>query len=615
MPEQGGVPLFYRVCPISPQAHLFEVELRIQVPSHGPLTLVMPAWAPGSYLIRDFAKNIIDLRAWDQLGQPLALSKKDLHTWTLSGTTGPCTLCYRVFAWELSVRTAHLDLTHGYFNGPALLISVLELAEQPCQIELLASTEPQCHTWQVATSLRPVAINAQGFGLYRAEDYRDLIDHPVEMGCFRLLSFEINGVPHRIALSGRYWADEGRLLADLGRICAEHAALFGGLPIDRYLFLVTVVGEGYGGLEHSHSASILCSRDDLPGFAESKPSANYQRLLGLLSHEYFHLWLGMRIRPRALLKPDLRQPALTRTLWAIEGITSYYDELALVRSGCISEQDYLGLIAQNLTRLARTPGRLIQSLADSSRDAWIKFYQPDENAPNVLVNYYVKGAIVAFMLDLRIRRATVGRYSLDSVLQALKRRYGQTGLGFGEYDIESVAGEVTGLDLRAFFDQALESTAELDLTEDLASVGIAIRWRPGRDPQDLGGYVEHFEPVVPRVGLGMRLRQGETVIQSIFNHGPAERAGLAPGDQLIAIAGIRATPTNLDRLIERAAPEGELIIHAFRQDELLTFHVRPEAAPADTCELSLMADAPAEAIQARAAWLASCQTRCSTGAP
>ncbi|WP_246237581.1 M61 family metallopeptidase [Caldichromatium japonicum] len=596
--------LIYRVIPCSPQAHLFEVELRI-ASRDGPLTLVMPAWAPGSYLIRDFAKNIIELAAWDGAGQPLALDKTDLHTWTLSGGTGPCTLRYRVFAWELSVRTAHLDLTHGYFNGPALLISVLELADRPCRIELVLPPEPQCRDWQVATSLKPIAVDERGFGVYGADDYRDLIDHPVEMGRFRSLSFAVGGILHRIALSGRCWFDEQRLIADLNRICAEHAALFDELPIDRYLFLVNAIGNGYGGLEHRYSASILCSREDLPRSGTSKPSADYQRLLGLLSHEYLHLWLGMRIRPRAFINPDLRQPATTRTLWAIEGITSYYDELALVRSGCIGEEEYLGVIAQNFTRLARTPGRFIQTLADASRDAWIKFYKADDNAPNALVSYYLKGAIVALLLDLRIRIDTAGAYSLDTVMQALWHGYGKTGIGLDEYEIESVAGEVTGLDLQGFFKQALETSDELDPTELLAGVGVSVRWRPARDAQDLGGYAECFAPVDARPSLGLRLREGETLIQTVLKGSPAERAGLAPGDQLIAIAGIRVTPTNLDRLIERTAQKGELIIHAFRRDELLTLTARAELAPADTCELSLIPNAPDGAIQARVAWLAS----------
>lgn len=602
-PVSSGSTRLYRVRPVSPQAHLFEVEILIDPPSEGALQISMPAWIPGSYMIRDFARNIVAISAFDDRDRPLALEKTEKQSWTLTTVAGSCRIRYRVFAWDLSVRAAHFDLTHAYFNGPALLLRVHGLDDGPCRLELQPPDDPSCADWRLATSLKPLDVDSRGFGFYGADDYEDLIDHPVEMGCFRELAFSVCGVPHRLAITGRHWLDERRLLDDLTRVCVEHAALFGELPIDRYLFLVTVLGEGYGGLEHRYSTSLLCVRDDLPQPGDDTPAEGYKRFLGLCSHEYFHLWHVKRIRPRALIESNLEREAPTRTLWAFEGITSYYDELALVRAGCIGEKDYLGLLAQTLTRVARTPGRRLQTLAESSFDAWIKFYKPDENAPNALVSYYAKGALVALMLDLTLRRDTQGACSLDDVMRALWRVHGRTGLGVEERGVEAIAAAVSGLDLSGFFARALDSTDELDPTELLASVGVALRWRPNRGDEDLGGHVECFEPVAAKSTLGVRLRPGEPLIQNVLNESAGERAGLAPSDQLLAVDGLRVTSANLEMLVARAGSPA--VLHVFRRDELLTLTAYPEPAPEDTCELMLIGDVPEAVRHARSHWLSS----------
>jgi predicted metalloprotease with PDZ domain len=230
-----------------------------------------------------------------------------------------------------------------------------------------------------------------GFGRYRAQGSADLIDHPVEMGDFLHTQFLAAGTPHEIAIYGRHRADLGRLSRDLQKVCEEHANLFGELPPDRYLFLMMVVGQGYGGLEHRDSTSLICSRADLPVPGQTEVTEGYRRLLGLCSHEYFHLWNVKRIQPARIQSSDLSGEVHTRLLWAFEGFTSYYDDLALVRCGLITERDYLDLLAQTITRVMRVNGRTKQSVAESSFDAWTKFYKQDENAPNAIVSYYAKG--------------------------------------------------------------------------------------------------------------------------------------------------------------------------------------------------------------------------------
>lgn len=609
----------YRVTPFSPQAHLYEVELAVTDPP-APLVLSLPAWIPGSYMIRDFARNLVRIAAVDDCGKTLTLVKRDKQTWGLaeppSAITGGLRVRYRVFAWDLSVRAAHLDTTHAYFNGPSLFLRVHGLDDRPCAVRLEPPAGDTYADWRVATSLSPMEVTCQGFGTYGAEDYWDLIDHPVEMGRFDLVRFVVRGVPHAIAITGRHRADGDRLAADLERICEQHAALFGELPVDRYLFLTTVVGDGYGGLEHRFSSSLLCSRDDLPRSGDGAPSEGYRRFLGLCSHEYFHLWHVKRIRPQALIQGGLDSEVHTRLLWAFEGITSYYDELALVRCGVIDVPAYLQLLAETITRVMRTPGRLVQTLAESSFDAWTKFYKQDENAPNAIVSYYAKGALVALALDLTIRSETRGERSLDTVMRVLWERHGRTGVGVSERGIERLAAEVTGLDLDDFFQRALDSTEDFDLPGLLATLGVEMRLRPAKGPKDLGGWVQGFDPnpgpLDRPLSLAVRLKPGgpEAVIQHVLSGGAGERAGLAPGDTIIAVDGLRVTADGLEHLVaqgglSREAGGAELRLHVFRRDELLELTARPLPAATDTCELSLMDPVPEFSALARASWLAS----------
>jgi len=640
-------PLIYRVRPESPEAHLFAVTLEIPALPAGELRVSMPAWIPGSYMIRDFAKNLVGVSAADETG-PIALIKEDKQTWSLLSAGNAVTLRYQVYAWELSVRTAHLDRTHAYFNGPCLFLRVEALDQVPCRLVLAPPAGDGYRDWRVATSMRRLDAEPWGFGTYVAEDYQDLIDHPVEMGVFDAIAFSVDGVPHQLVLAGRHRADRARLAGDLAHICATHAALFGELPVDRYLILATVVGEGYGGLEHRFSCSLLCSRDQLPrapapggggggsgpGGSErapggatascpeaaspeapspEAPSPEYRRFLGLVSHEYFHLWHVKRIRPAVFMDGRLDREVHTRLLWAFEGITSYYDDLALARSGRVDEQAYLDLLAQTITQVMRTPGRGRQTLAESSFDAWTKFYRPDANTPNAVVSYYAKGALVALALDLTIRRDTGDAKSLDDLMRALWERHGRPGIGVPERGIETLAAEVTGLDLTDFFARALDSTAEIELAGLLALVGVELEMRPSRGPTDLGGTGGQnpagqngpSDEGAARPDLGVRLQPdtAEPVIGVVLAGRPAERAGLAPGDTLVALDGIRVRRDNLDALAAAVPPGARVGVHAFRRDELLRFDVLPQPAPSDTCELRLAGHQPPAIAARRARWL------------
>ncbi|MGB0712339.1 MAG: M61 family metallopeptidase, partial [Gammaproteobacteria bacterium] len=315
--------IHYRIRPADPAAHLFEVTLTVTRPDPEGQVLGLPAWTPGSYMIRDFARHIVAMEARRD-GAPVALEKLDKQTWRVAPGAGPLSVTYSVYAWDLSVRAAHLDDTHAYFNGAAVFLSVQGAADQAASVEVLAP-DGYAQAWRVSSSMCATEVDARGFGLYGVADYEELIDHPVEMGTQLSVSFSARGVEHEIALTGRLHpgTDTRRLAEDMKRICEQHIDLFGGTPpMGRYLFLILVVGDGYGGLEHRASSSNMCKRDDLPRRGMETPTEGYRNLLGLLSHEYFHSWNIKRIKPAAFVPYDLNREVYTELLWAFEGITS-----------------------------------------------------------------------------------------------------------------------------------------------------------------------------------------------------------------------------------------------------------------------------------------------------
>ncbi|WP_456418228.1 M61 family metallopeptidase [Thiolapillus sp.] len=596
----------YSLCPVSLHAHLFRVTLTIPRPAPEGQQLCMPAWIPGSYMIRDFAKNIISIKALCE-GQPVALSKLDKQTWKVAPVSAPLVVEYEVYAWDLSVRGAYLDTTRGFFNGTSVFLQVVGQEDMPSRVYIQKPAGKAYRSWKLATSMQPAAVDQWGFGSYEADSYADLIDHPVEMGHFQELEFEVDAVPHRMSISGKCQFDAERLSGDLQRICSHHALFFGELPVTSYLFLVLVTGDGYGGLEHMDSTSLLCKRDDLPPRGMQAITEDYMKFLGLCSHEYFHLWHVKRIRPEVFKQADLSREVYTELLWAFEGITSYYDDLALVRSGCIEPKKYLGLLAQTITRVMRSSGRRKQTLAESSFDAWTRFYQQDENAPNAIISYYSKGALVALGLDMQLRDSSREQRSLDHFMRRLWEDYGKQDKGVTAPELERLASEVAGEDLSAFFARTVHDTEELPLEEWLASVGVGYQLRPARNQEDWGGVRGEPEPVEPKPALGARYRQQGDLVElvQVFDGGSAQEAGLSAGDRLIAIDGLQVSAKNLDRLMGRFEPGEEVPVHAFRRDELMTFSLPIQPAPRDTCDLWFLPEAqctPAQ-LARRRSWL------------
>jgi len=586
-------PIHYTIIPARPEAHLYRVTCTVADPDPSGQRFALPAWVPGSYMIRDFARHVVSIRAASR-NRAVAIEKLDKHTWRAEPVAALLAVTCEVYAWDLSVRGAHLDARHAFFNGACVFLRVLGQETAPCELEIVRPGGVRYRNWRVATAMARKSAKPYGFGAYLASDYDELIDHPVEIGEFTLASFRAGGVPHDIVITGRHAADTRRLQRDLKRLCGHHMRFFGGpAPMKRYVFLVTAVGEGYGGLEHRASTALLCSREDLPREGEVGVSERYRTFLGLVSHEYFHTWNVKRIKPAAFVPYDLDRENYTALLWAFEGITSYYDDLALVRCGLIEKKDYLELLGRSITTHLRTPGRARQSLAESSFDAWIKYYRQDENSLNAIVSYYVKGSLVALCLDLLIRDKTRGRKSLDDLMRTLWRRHGLTGGGLEEDGIERLAEEVTGVKLARYFDDWLRSTRELPLKALLATSGVEMELRPAESGEDKGGKPARSKNAAGLAMLGIRVRAqgGDTGVTHVLEGGAAQEAGIAAGDVIVAVDGLRPGQAGLDPALAKRQPGESVTIHAFRRDEMMTFEVRLKRADADTCVLAESAGA------------------------
>jgi predicted metalloprotease with PDZ domain len=576
--KQARAAVAYTIVPSDLGAHLFQVTLTVAHPDPQGQVVELPAWIPGSYMIREFARNIVRIRAESE-GTAVALAKLDKHTWRAAPCAGPLTLHYEVYAWDLSVRAAHLDQNHGFFNGSSVFLRVQGKEDEQHVVDIQRPAGDEYRDWRVATTLPELKARRYGFGTYAAAGYDELLDHPVEMGTFELATFTAHGVPHDLVFTGTVPnLDLDRIARDLKKICEAQIALFEPrtkrAPMDRYVFMTMVLGDGHGGLEHRASTALVCSRADLPAKGAGEEISNgYLGFLGLCSHEYFHTWNVKRIKPAVFAPYDLRSEAHTPLLWLFEGFTSYYDDLMLVRAGLIDEAKYLGLVEKTVNGVLRGSGRLKQSVADSSFDAWTKYYRQDENAPNAIVSYYAKGSLLGLGFDLTIREKTGGKRSLDDVMRALWQRYGRDfyardgkpgkGRGVTDAEVEALFDEIAGAKLKPFFDRYVRGTQDVPLAKLYAPFGVAV-----------GNKDANRKP-----GLDVRTaRDGNDCrLANVYEGGAAHRAGLSAGDVLVAIDGLRVTmapaPT-LDTLLGRYRIGDTVQVLAFRRDELMSFEVK-----------------------------------------
>ena len=560
------------------KAHQWHITLKFQNYSDYSAVLKLPNWVPGSYLIRDFSRHIITINA-ECDGQPAALSQTAKNIWQTSPKSGHWVIRYIVYAFDLSVRGSFLDTNRGFFDGSCLFFSIEGRLKDTHNL----SFNDLPKEWRIATSMPTTDANT-----FQTASYHDLIDHPVELGNIEFLDFEAGGIPHRIALSGHYPDfDRDRLVSDIRKICETELTMFPSpAPFTHYLFLLHVGNNIYGGLEHISSTALLADRHSLPPHGMTEANDAYTQLLGLFSHEYFHAWNVKSIKPAAFAPYDLDCENYTEQLWAFEGITSYYDDLFLARSRTIAPEAYLRLLAQSITRVQQTKGRLKQSLVESSFTAWNKFYKQDENSPNAIVSYYQKGALAALCLDLAIRSKSNGRHTLDSVMQQHYRDWLATRQGIPEKQWQARCQAFTGLDLEDFFQTTLYTTTDLPLAELLATIGIGLQWQA--QPRGHGGAFLPEPPTetpAPASDFGARFKQNSdhATLTHVFNGGSAENAALCPQDKIIAIDGYACT--------DLAAQWAQLPIcttarlHYFRTGILYVADITVQAAEADTAVL------------------------------
>ena len=567
----------YKITP-NPLAHEWHIRLTFRQEHDLETEISLPNWVPGSYLIRDFSRHITTIRAFCN-GEYAHLTQVKKNRWHTAPQSGEWEIYYTVYAYDLSVRGSFLTAERGFFDGACLFLQVNGHENSTHQIEF--PTLPK--TWRIATTLPQTNVHS-----FQTTSYHDLIDHPVELGNIEFLDFEAGGIPHRIALSGHYPDfDRNRLVSDIRKICETELAMFPSpAPFTHYLFLLHVGDNIYGGLEHISSTALLADRHSLPPHGMTDANDAYTQLLGLFSHEYFHAWNVKSIKPAAFAPYDLDRENYTEQLWAFEGITSYYDDLFLARSRTIAPEAYLRLLAQSITRIQQTKGRLKQSLAESSFTAWNKFYKQDENSPNAIVSYYQKGALAALCLDLAIRNKSSGRHTLDSVMQQHYRDWLDTRQGIPEKQWQARCQAFTGLDLKDFFQTTLYTTADLPLAELLATIGIGLQWQA--QPRSHGGAFLSEPPTetpAPVSDFGARFKQNSdhATLTHVFNGGSAENAALCPQDKIIAIDGYACT--------DLAAQWAQLPIgatarlHYFRTGILYVADITVQAAEADTAVL------------------------------
>ncbi len=514
--------LLYTVDASDLHAHLYRVTLTIPAPAAAQ-TVSLPVWIPGSYLVREFAKNLQQLSARQGRRKP-AITQIDKCTWQIACRAGEAlTLQYEVYAFDPSVRTAWLDSQRGFFNGTSLCLRVHGQEDHPHHLQLQPVKGRA--DWQATTGLAPVKVNPRGFGLYQAQHYDELVDSPVELGTFWSGSFTACGIPHRFVVAGALPSFDGaRLLADTQKICEAEIRFWHGrgaqagrkAPHKNYLFMLNAVDDGYGGLEHRNSTALICGRRDLPRLGTAKASEGYTTLLGLISHEYFHTWNVKQLRPDAFARCDYTRENYTPLLWFFEGFTSYYDDLLLRRAGLIDDTTYFQLLSKTINQVAQTPGRQVQTVAQASFDAWVKYYRQDENTPNATVSYYTKGALVALCLDLSLRAEGS---SLDALMRGLYKR-----CQAGPMREQDVLDELQALTGRAWHQELqawVHSTAELPLARLLEAQGIRIHAEPGNFAQHLG--LRHADA------------SASVQVKAVLRGSAAEQAGFAAGDEWLGL--------------------------------------------------------------------------------
>ncbi len=505
----------YTISMPEPQNHYFYVTMKIS-PKPGPYTdFKIPAWAPGSYLIRDFAKYITYVSARDENSDSLSIIKTDKETWRVyHGKVKTIEFTYHVYAFKMSVRTSYLDDTEGYINGTSVFVYVPDLMQLPIDLNI----QPP-DSWKKITTGLPVDSNNPR--LFHARDYDQLVDCPIEIGNQVIFDFQAAGIRHEVAMVGPGNYNIDKLKTYMARIAAACNDIFKDNENKKYVFIVHNLEVGDGGLEHSNSVSLSVNRWIY------EPQSSYIGFLGLVAHEYLHQWIVKRLRPSTLVKYDYSKENYTDLLWVMEGFPSYYDNVLLCRLGYIHDNDYLNRLTGAINSVENMPGDRVQSVAGASFDAWIRQYQPDENFINSTVSYYTKGDVLGALLDLQVIEATHGKKSLDDVLRYLyEQYYKKNNTGITTETLEKAFQKFTGNDMTGFFDDYVLGTKPIDYKKFLSGARILA-------------YDLNQDENVPFLGIGLQDQDGRSIVQTVYAGSAAEKAGISADDEIISVNGYR----------------------------------------------------------------------------
>jgi len=595
---QNQEPIRYSVRFAAPQTHYLEVEASI--PAAKPaLELMMPVWTPGSYLVREYSRNVESFRASTPDGKPLVWRKTRKNRWLVeTGGAARVTLNYRVYAHENTVQGNWVEADFAMLNCAPNFMTPAGDSQRPHEVRLILPP-----AWKRSISGMKNAPDGDG-NHYTAADYDELVDAPIYAGNAAIHEFEVAGKKHFLVNEGESGVWDGPASArDVAKIVEACSRMWGTLPYEKYVFFNMLIESG-GGLEHRNSVWMNASRwaygnssDPAPESAD--PSGPRTRRpsragwLGLVSHEYFHLWNVKRLRPAELGPFDYENEVYTENLWVAEGFTSYYGPLMLCRAGLSSQEAFLRAISGSISQMQTTPGRLVQPLASASFDAWIKHYRPNENTPNTAISYYTKGEVVAFLLDARIRRATGGARSLDDVMRLAYARYSGA-RGYTSDDFKRAAAEVAGIDLGEWFHRAVETTEELDYAEALDWFGLRFRADSarGREPQS------RFY-----TGLTTRSDAGRLVVSAVRRGSPAHDAGINVEDEILALNDFRVRPEQWPLRLDAYKPGDTVSVLVARRDQLRKIALRLAEEPRPAWSLEPKPDATEEQKTHLKTWL------------
>jgi predicted metalloprotease with PDZ domain len=583
------LPIRYRVAMPEPMSHEFHVTMEIPaLADRSSLDLVFPAWAPGSYLVRDFVRHLYDLAITDGQGRPVPAERIDKLRWRVASEGRALRVQYRVFAFEQSVRTSFLDDSHAFWNGTSMFFFVEGELGRPCLVEVAAPPG-----WKVSTALKP----ARGANLFRAEDYDELVDAPVEVGTHRTHTFRVRGVRFEVALQGRTNAEVPRLLEELERIVSAAGRMFGGFPFERYLFIIHALPARGGGLEHARSTTL-----DIAGLA-FEDEKGYHAFAELAAHEFFHAWNVKRIHDRVLGPFDYTRENYTRLLWFHEGFTEYMESIILVRAGLLTAKGYLEELADAWGKYLARPGRNVTPLSELSFEAWIKLYKPADNHTNRTVSYYEKGKWAGVVLELTLRDATGGKRGVVDLFRSLWRDFGKTGKGLSGADVRAAAEALAGRSLRAYFDRYIDGTDELPVATLLRRAGVEVRRQPvwaGEDDRTRSRRQRGWAGLAFAPGSGPSDR---AVVRNVVPDSPAWQAGLTYGDEVVAVDDLRVSAGSVARRFADRNPGETVRVSYFRQDTLRSTSLVLAQNRDEKWEFSFDIDATPRARAIRRAWL------------